>query len=80
MSRIEGVPRERQSWFYRLVRWGSVREHGCEIEPLGVLGQNGRVMAASGMYQVLADRANTVPAGLKALASTKAAMLIGCHF
>jgi len=80
MTRIEGVPRERQSWFYRLSRWVTVRKQGAEIEPLRVLGHHPGILGASGMYTMLAERANRVPSDLKALATTKAAMLVGCHF
>ena len=79
MTRIEGVGK-RAGWFYRLSRFISIKTLGAETEPLRVMGHHSGVLAATGLYNTISERANSVPSDLKALATIKAAMLIGCHF
>ena len=79
MARIRGVGK-RAGWFYRLSRFISMRTLGAETEPLRVLGHHSGVLAATGAYHMLGERAKSVPAQLKALATIKAALLVGCHF
>ncbi len=79
MARIRGVGK-RAGWFYRLSRFISMRTLGAETEPLQVIGHHSGVLAAMGVYNMLGERANSVPAQLKALANIKVALLVGCHF
>ena len=44
------------------------------------MAHNGWVLAANGAYELAIARANRVPERLKALASLKAAAMIGCPF
>ena len=79
MARIEGVG-ERAGWFYRLSRFISIKTLGAETEPLRVIGHHSGVLAAMGTYNMISERAKSVPADLKALATIKVALLVGCHF
>ena len=79
MTRIEGVGK-RANWFYRLSRFISIKSLGAETEPVRVIGHHSGLLAAMGVYNMLGERANSVPAELKALATIKVALLVGCHF
>ena len=79
MARIEAVGK-RAGWFYRLSRFISMKTLGAETEPLQVIGHHSGVLAAMGVYGMIADRATSVRADLKALATIKVALLVGCHF
>ncbi len=79
MARLEGVTDETASWLQRLVFRGA-RLQGEVPEPLRLMALNGSVMWAAGFYEIASQRGTSVPSGLKALASLKAASLIGCVF
>lgn len=80
MARIEGVSVKGAGLFYRFSRWISLRVNGAETEPLRILGHHSGILAATGVFQMVAERVSRVPAGLKALATLKTATLVGCHF
>ena len=79
MARIKGVGK-RAGWFYRLSRFISMKTLGSETEPLRVIGHHPGVLALTGVAQTIIERTSSVPADLKALATIKVAMLVGCHF
>lgn len=78
MARIAGVaPR---GLFLRFVFWYARRKLGRDTEVLGVVGHQPTILNAVGAYEMMLERARLVDARLKALASIKAATLVGCVF
>ena len=80
MSRIPGLPEKSTPW---LVRWAyrmARRKVGKVPEPMMVMAHNPWIFRAYGAFELALDRARRVDAKLKALASIKAAALIGCPF
>ena len=79
MPRIDGVRDADAGPIQKLVFRGG-RVDGKTPEPLRIMAHSGHVMWASGLYHVVSESARRVPKNLKALASLKAASMIGCVF
>jgi len=80
MSRIPGVLPKKASFFTKIAYWFSKRRIGKVLEPLTVAAHHPAILHGYGAYEFYLDRARLVDARLKALASLKAAALIGCPF
>jgi hypothetical protein len=79
-SRIAGVPPERAGLVVRFAYWFSKRLVGKVTEPLTVAARHPWIFRAYTGYEFGLGRARRVDAKLKALASLKAAALVGCPF
>ena len=70
----------------RLVYWIARRKMGKLtgqkklIEPIKVTAHHPRLLTATGQMEMGQEAAHSVPLNLKALASIKAATMIGCPF
>ena len=81
MARIEGVSDAEAGLVTRGVFQGAARRVGGRVpDPLRIMAHSKPVMWAAGLFEIAAGRAHAVPARLKALASIKAAALVGCVF
>ena len=80
MSRIPGVSEQKANIFIRLAYWFSKKRVGKIVEPLAVAAHHPWIFRGYGAYEFALQRARLVDARLKALASIKAATLIGCPF
>jgi hypothetical protein len=80
MARIEGVEPRRAGWLTRLAFWMARRRVGRLPEPMAVSARHPWVFRAYGAFEYGLDRARRVEGRLKALASLKAATLVGCPF
>jgi hypothetical protein len=80
MSRVNGVQDDEASFMQRFVFRTAAKQVGAVAEPLRVMAKSGGVMWGAGLFQVSFDRAKTVDAKLKTLASLKASSMIGCLF
>ena len=80
MTRINGVPENKAGlvtrWAYRYAR----RRLGKVPEPLTVVAHHPTIAKGYGAYEFALERSRRVDAKLKALASLKAATLVGCPF
>ena len=80
MSRITGVPEQTANIFTKLAYWFSRKRVGKVMEPLAVSAHHPWIFRGYGAYEFALERAHLVDARLKALASIKAATLVGCPF
>ena len=86
MARMQGVEPHEAGWFTRLVYWLVRRKVGQLtgtrrlVEPIKVTAHHPRLLKALGQMETGQEAANSVPAGLKALATLKVATLVGCPF
>jgi alkylhydroperoxidase family enzyme len=80
MARIEGVPAKDASLLVRLAYWMARRMFKKVPEPLAVTAHNAPIFRAAAGYEFFLGKASRVEARLKALASLKAAAMIGCPF
>jgi hypothetical protein len=80
MARIEGVEGRNAGWFVRLAYWFTKRKLGRVIEPVKITAHHPRLLRALAGMETGQQAADSVPADLKALASIKTAMLVGCPF
>lgn len=80
MARITGVPYSKAGFLTKFAYWFSRRRLGRVVEPLTVMAHHPWISRAYGAYELALERAHFVDARLKALASLKAAALIGCPF
>ena len=80
MSRITGVSEQKANIFVRLAYWLSKKRVGKVVEPLAVSAHHPWILRGYGAYELALERAHLVEGKLKALASIKAATLIGCPF
>ena len=80
MSRIEGVPPKKATWFCRFAYFLTRRRLGRVITPIKVLAHHPRLLRAQAHMELGQEAAGTVPAQLKALVQVKVAMVIGCRF
>jgi hypothetical protein len=80
MARIEGLPANRAPLLVRIAYWMARRMVGKVPEPLTVTAHHPQVFRAYTGYEYFLAKANRVDAKLKALASLKAAALVGCPF
>jgi len=80
MARIDGVRDDEAGLVTRQVFGAAGRMAGQVPEPLRIMAHNGHVMWANGLYEMVSQRARTLDAKLKTLASVKVASMIGCVF
>jgi hypothetical protein len=80
MSRIPGVQPDQAGIFTRLVYWMTKRKFGRVLVPVQVTAHHTRLLRAMGEMEMGQAAARSVDKKLKALASIKAAALIGCPF
>jgi hypothetical protein len=80
MARIDGVSDEQAGLVTRGVFLGAKRVAGRVPEPLRIMAHSKPVMWADAIFELALQRAHTVPARLKNLASIKVATLVGCVF
>ncbi len=78
MNRINGVEQRRAPLLARLAFWVARRRFGKVPDPLAVAAHHPQIFQAYGAYEFALGRARLVDAKLKALASLKAAALVGC--
>jgi hypothetical protein len=86
MARLNGLEAKEASWFVRLVYW-LVKRKMTKLTgrahlpgPVMITAHHPRLLRALGQMEMGQEAARTVPDSLKALASIKAATLIGCPF
>lgn len=80
MARIGGVPKNKAGWMTRFAYWYSRRHFGKVTEPLTVIAHHRWLARGYGLFELALGRSHEVDNRLKALASIKAATLIGCPF
>jgi hypothetical protein len=80
MSRITGVSEQKANIFVRLAYWFSKKRVGKVVEPLAVSAHHPWIFRGYDAYEFALERAYLVEGKLKALASIKAATLVGCPF
>ncbi len=80
MARIPGVAAERAGWLTKFAYRFSQKRFGKIAEPLALAAHHAQIFRAYGAYEFMLDRARLVEPRIKALASLKAAALIGCPF
>ena len=86
MARMQGVEPSEAGWFTRLTYWlvrrktGQITDQRVVVEPIKITAHHPRLLRALGHMEMGQGAARSVPALLKALASIKAATLIGCPF
>jgi hypothetical protein len=80
MARIQGIPEESASWWLRISYWLARRRVRRVPEPLMVKAKHPAIFWAYGSYELMLERARRLDPKLKALASLKAATLVGCPF
>jgi hypothetical protein len=80
MARIAGVPPSRAGLLARFAYRFSKRMIGKVSEPLTVAAHHPWILRGYVGYEFALDKARRVDARLKALASLKAAALVGCPF
>jgi hypothetical protein len=86
MARIKGVEPHEAGWFTRFIYWMTRRSIGRLtgtprlIEPVQITAHHPRLLKGVGQMEMAQAAATSVPVALKALASIKAATLIGCPF
>ena len=79
-SRIELVPDSTRDPMTRVSYAIARRRFGEVPDPMRVYAHNQPVMTAWSMHELATERATTVPARLKHLASMRAAMVAGCEW
>jgi hypothetical protein len=86
MPRINGIEARDAGWMTRLVYWFAQRKlqkltgKSRPLEPIKIVAHHSRLLKAIGQMEMGQAAANSVPAGLKSLASIKAATLVGCPY
>jgi 4-carboxymuconolactone decarboxylase len=83
---MKGVEPAEAGWFTRLVYWfvrrkfGQLTGQSRLVEPVKIAAHHPRLLRAMGQMESGLEAARSVPAELKALASLRAATLVGCPF
>ena len=86
MARMQGVEPHEAGWSTRLVYWFVKRSlykitgQARVPEPVKIMAHHPKLLRAVGQMESGQVAATSVPAGLKALAGTRAATLVGCPF
>jgi alkylhydroperoxidase family enzyme len=80
MARIDGVSDAHAGILVRFAYWFAKRMVGKVPEPLRVTARHPCIFQAYGAFEFALERARRVSPALKALASLKAAALVGCPF
>ncbi len=86
MARIKGVEPSHAGWLVRSVFW-LVRRKMMKLtgkaelgEPITIVAHHPRLLRAVGQMEAGQSAARSVPERLKALASIRAAILVGCPY
>ena len=80
MARIPGVEPKEAGLFVRIAYFMTRRRLGRVIMPIKINAHHPRLLRATAHMELGQEAVKTVPAGLKALAHVKVAMMIGCPF
>ena len=80
MARIEGVEANQAGLFTRFLYWMTRRKVGRVILPFKITAHQPRLLFAVGEMEMGQQALRTIDTKLKALASIKAATLVGCPF
>ena len=80
MPRLAGIEPSQANLFTRIVYWMTKRKIGCVVEPIKIAAHQTHLLWAYGAMEMGQQAMHSVDATLKALASVKTAMLIGCPF
>ncbi len=80
MARIDGVDGKQDNAFVRSFYAAVRRKLGRVPEPMRITAHQPRLLAGLGGMEMAQEAMHTVDPVLKALASIKTAMLIGCPF
>ena len=78
MARMAG--KQRPGLLTRLVYWFVRRRLGRVPQPVQIMAHNGWMLAAGGMFDLMARRARTLSERDKGLAAVLVAMNVGCRF
>jgi AhpD family alkylhydroperoxidase len=78
MARIDLAPAKGlfRKYVYRETR----KRYDRQLEPVGVMGHSRLLLLGMGGYELAMERMHRVDEKLKALAETKAALMVGCEF
>lgn len=80
MARIEGLRPGKAGIYARILYWITRRKFGRVLMPVQVTAHHTRLLRAMAAMEMGQAAARSVDNKLKALASIKAATLIGCPF
>ena len=80
MARISGLEEKETNPLTRFAYWMTKRRLGRVVLPLKIAAHHPRLLLATGQMEMGQHAAHSVDAKLKALASIKAALMIGCPF
>jgi 4-carboxymuconolactone decarboxylase len=86
MARIKGVEPEEAGFVTRIIYWfvrrkvGALAGRASVVEPVKITAHHPSLLRAFGQMEQGQAGARTVPESLKALASLRVAMLVGCTF
>jgi hypothetical protein len=80
MPRISGIEPQQASLFTRFVYWMTKRKIGRVVVPIKITAHQTRLLRGYGEMEMAQAAMHTIPKTLNALASIKAATLIGCPF
>ncbi len=80
MARIKGVSAKRAGLLQRFAYWYARRRMGKVPEPMTVMARHPWIFRGYGAYEYALEHSSRLDPKIKALASLKAATLIGCPF
>jgi len=80
MSRIEGLKDDEAGFVFRRIFKAAGKMRGAVPEPLRLMARNSGVMWAAVGFELGIGRAKSLDDKIKALASLKAASMVGCLF
>lgn len=80
VARIRGLESSETGPLTRFLYWMTRRKIGRVVLPFKVAAHHPRLLLATGQMEMGQQAARSVDPKLKALASIKAALLIGCPF
>jgi len=80
MARLSGLSDAEAGALARAIFGGAKRRVGKVPEPMRIMAHSTWVMNANTGFELAFGRATAVDAGLKGLASVKAAAMVGCVF
>jgi AhpD family alkylhydroperoxidase len=80
MAHIEPRPARSAGLFVRIVYWFARRRLGRVPVPVGIMAYNRAVLSANVGFELSLERATSLPARLKELATVKVATRVGCRF
>ncbi|MFE7798893.1 carboxymuconolactone decarboxylase family protein [Nocardia sp. NPDC057440] len=80
-TRIPAVPPEQAGPLTKLLYRIAARRFGAVPEPFAVTANHGKLLAASGIHELLVERASTeLPAAIREIAVYRAAWIVGCSW